>query len=201
MEEIITLSCAHPTFRFLYFVVQNTKHRTLSAHVRVLHISCNTQKWHAYVHAIRALTTLGWNSLPAYLSCPRTWLPLEDRGVKIWLMSISLAPVHGCTFPNVHWWDQVKSHEEMLRASWKSLHHLQTSWRGHCDKKKSPLSPSILNSCHIDNLLHWDVQTPHEQFPTMSHEASRRKTQCAFIPMYLAMKPFCKTNVLRETPF
>ena len=122
----------------------------------------------------------------------------------LWLMSISLAPACGCTFPNVHWWDQVKSHEEieeMLKASWKSLHHLQTSWRGHCDKKKSPLSPSILNSCHINNLLHWDVQTPHEQFPSMSHEASRRKTQCAFILMYLAMKPFCKTNVPRETPF
>ena len=43
-----------------------------------------------------------------------------------------------CIHLHVHWRDQVKSHEEMLRASGKSLHHLQTSWRGHCDKKKSP---------------------------------------------------------------
>ena len=36
---------------------------------------------------------------------------------------------------------------------------------GHCDKKKPPLSPSNLNSCHIDNLLHWDVQIPDTSSP------------------------------------
>ena len=93
---------------------------------------------------------------------------------------------------HVHWRDQVKSHEEMLRASGKSLHHLQTSWRGHCDKKKSPLSPSILTSYHINNFLHWNSQTPHKQFPTVQHKTSRRKTQCVFIQTYLVMKPSCK---------
>ena len=93
---------------------------------------------------------------------------------------------------HVHWRDQVKSHEEMFRASGKSLHHLQTSWRGHCDKKKSPLSPSILNSYHINNFLHWNSQTPYKQFPTVQHETSRRKTQCVFIQTYLAMKPSWK---------
>ena len=93
---------------------------------------------------------------------------------------------------HVHWRDQVKSHEEMLRASGKSLHHLQTSWRGHCDKKKSPLSPSILISYHINNFLHWNSQTPHKQFPTVQHKTSRRKTQCVFIQTYLAMKPSWK---------
>ena len=77
------------------------------------------------------------------------------------------------------------SHEETLRASRKSLHHLQTSWRGHCDKKKSPLSHSVLNSCHINNLLHWDIQIPHKQFPALPHEAPRRKTQCVLIHIYL----------------
>ena len=121
-------------------------------------------------------------------------------------MSISLAPARGCTFPNAHWWDQVKSHEEMLRASWKSLHHLQTSWRDHCDKKKSPLSPSILNSCHINNLLHWDVQTPQEQFPTMSHEASRKKynvhlSQCSWPWNLFAKLMFLEKHFSRYTQF
>ena len=81
---------------------------------------------------------------------------------------------------HVHWREQVKSHEEMLRASGKSLHNLQTSWRDHHHKKKSPLSHSVLNRCHINNFLHWDVQTSNKQFPNVQHEAPRRKTVCIY---------------------
>ena len=128
--------------------------------IRALQISCNTEKWHIRVHTIRVLTTLGWNNLPAYLSCPGTWLPLKGRelgscsSLHLYLQHVAAPSLH------VHWWDQVKSREEMLRASQKSLYHLQTSWRGRCGKKKPPLSLSNLNSCHINNLLHWDVQIP-----------------------------------------
>ena len=93
---------------------------------------------------------------------------------------------------HVHWEDQGKSCEKTLKASWKSLHNLQTSRRDHCHKKKSPLSHSVLNRCHINNVLHWDVQTSDKQFPTVQHETSRRKTQCVFIQTYLAMKPSWK---------
>ena len=92
----------------------------------------------------------------------------------------------------MHWSDQVKSCEERLKASRKSLHNLQTSRRDHRHKKKSPLSHSVLNRCHINNVLHWDVQTSDKQFPTVQHETSGRKTQCVFIQTYLAMKPSCK---------
>ena len=138
----------------------HTKHRTLSAPTHTRQISCNTQKWHIRVHTIRALTTLGWNNLPAYLCCPRTWLPLKGResgscsSLYLNLQHMAAPSLH------LHWWDQVKSREEMLRASQKSLYHLQNSWRCHRDKKKSPLSVSNLNSCHINNLLHWDIQIP-----------------------------------------
>ena len=100
---------------------------------------------------------------------------------------------------HVHWADQVKSCEKTLKASWKSLHKLQTSQRDHRHKKKSPLSHSVLNRCHINNFLPWDVQTSDKQLPTVQHEAPRRKTQCAFTQIYVAMKP-CKTNVPRNTP-
>ena len=76
---------------------------------------------------------------------------------------------------HVHWAGQVKSCEKTLKASWKSLHNLQTSWRDHHHKKKSPLSHSVLNRCHINNFLHWDVQTADKLFPTVQHETPRRK--------------------------
>ena len=144
-----------------------TEHRRLSACAHVLKISCNTQTWRVCVHTITALTTLGWNNLPAYLSRPRTWLPLEGRGIWVLLTSVSLAPAMAAHSLHVHWRDQVESHEEMLKASRKSHYNLQTSWRDHCDRKKSPLSPSIHNSCHINHFLHWDVQSPNKQFPTV----------------------------------
>ena len=53
--------------------------------------------------------------------------------------------------------------------------------------KRSPHCLSILNSCHINNLLLWDVQTPYKQFLNMHREAPRRKTQCAFIQVYLPL--------------
>ena len=147
---------------------------------------------------IRVLIALGWNNLPVYLSHPRTWLSLDGRGVRVLLTSVSLAPAHGCTFTT---W-QVKTCEKTLKASWKSLHNLQTSWRDHRHKKKSPLSNSVLNRCCINNFLHWDVQTYNKQFPAVQHEneTPRRKTQCAFIQIYVAMKPSCKTNVPWNTP-
>ena len=149
---------------------------------------------------IRVLTTLGWNNLPAYLSCPGTWLPLKGRqsgscsSLYLYLQHVAAPSLH------MHWWDQVKSRKETLRASQKSLYHLQTSWRGSRDKKKSPLSLSNLNSCHINNLRHWDVQIPDNQFPTVQHKAPRRKTQCAFIQIYVATKPSYKTNIPWNTP-
>ena len=120
----------------------------------------------------------------------------------------ALGLAHVCTLSSttwlhihlhVYWWEQVKSHEEMLRASQKSFYHLQNSWRGHCDKKKPPLSLSNLNSCHIDNPLHWDIQIPHKQFLTWQSEA-KRKRQCTFIQIYLAMEHSCKMNVPWNTP-
>ena len=98
---------------------------------------------------------------------------------------------------HVHWADQVKSCEKTLKASWKSLHNLQTSWRDHCHKKKSPLSHSVLNRCHINNFLPWDVQTSDKQLPTVQHEAPRRKTQCAFIQIYLPQNLLAKWMLQR----
>ena len=56
---------------------------------------------------------------------------------------------------------------------------------GPQDEKESSLSLSILNSCHINNFLHGDIQIPHQQFTTGPCEAPRRKRQYAFILIYL----------------
>ena len=115
-----------------------------------------------------------------YLSHPRTWLSLmtEVSGsclhLYLYLQHMAAHSLH------VHWEDEVKSCEKMLKDSWKSLHNLQTSWRDHCHKKKSPLSHYVLNRCHINNFLHWKAQTPKKQFPTVQHEAPTRKTLCVY---------------------
>ena len=56
---------------------------------------------------------------------------------------------------------------------------------GPQDEKESSLSLSMLNSCHINSFLHWDIQIPHKRFATGPCEAPRRKRQCAFILIYL----------------
>ena len=102
---------------------------------------------------------------------------------------------HICTFSSIMWphiyytsTDRTES-SHVKKSSELPGRAFTTSrlpdWRDHCDKKKSPLSLSILNSCHINNFLHWDVQTPHKQFPTVQREAPRGETQCAFILIYL----------------
>ena len=89
---------------------------------------------------------LGWNNMSAYLFCLTSWLPLKGREsgscsrLYLYLQHMAAHSLY------MHWWDHVKSQEEMLKASRKSLYDLQTSWKGHKDEKKSPLSLSILNS-------------------------------------------------------
>ena len=136
------------------------------------------------IHTIRALTTLGWNNMSACLSRPRTWLPLKGRELgscpRLYLYLQHLA-AHSLY---MHRQDHIKSQEEILKVSGKSFMTSRLPG-GATDEKESSLSLSILNSCHINNFLHWDIQIPHKQFTTGPCEASRRKRQYAFILIYL----------------
>ena len=136
------------------------------------------------IHTIRALTTLGWNNMSACLSRPRTWLPLKGRELgscpRLYLYLQHMA-AHSLY---MHRQDHIKSQEEILKVSGKSFMTSRLPG-GATDEKESSLSLSILNSCHINNFLHWDIQIPHKQFTTGPCEASRRKRQYAFILIYL----------------
>ena len=150
------------------------------------------------IHTIRALTTLGWNNMSACLSRPRTWLPLKGRELgscpRLYLYLQHMA-AHSLY---MHRQDHIKSQEEILKVSGKSFMTSRLPG-GSTDEKESSLSLSILNSCHINNFLHWDIQIPHKQFLTWQSEA-RRKRQYTFIQIYLAMKHSCKINVPWNTP-
>ena len=147
--------------------------------VHIFKISCDTQKWRICVYTIRALTTLGWDKLPVYLSRPGTWLPLDGGDVGVWLTSVSLAPARGWTFTTralkgSHQvpWGNAQSFPEEPSLSPDFL-------GGHCDEKKSPLSPSNLNSCHINNFIRWDVQIPDNgsQLCNVKHQ-ERKHSVC-----------------------
>lgn len=78
MEEIITLLCAHPTFRFLYFAVQNTGH-----------------EMHMYMSFISLVTHR--NDMP--MSTPSEHSP---HWAEIVCLHICLAPEAACL-----WWAEV----------------------------------------------------------------------------------------------
>ena len=96
IEEIITLSCTHLTFRFLYFVV--SQHRKLMQ----VHMSFKSLVTHRSDISvfIPPVCSPHWAEIIClhYLSWPGIQLSLDGRPVRVLLMSVSLAPAHGCTF-------------------------------------------------------------------------------------------------------
>lgn len=61
-------------------------------------------------------------------------------------------------------------------------------------QKKSPLSPSILKSCHINNFLHWDVHclTRGSQLGNVKHQEGERSVH--LFRFVFAAKPSRKMN-------
>ena len=191
-EEIINLSCTHLHLDFciLLYRTQETKWMYTCPSNLVHHtdVVCLCPHITVLVHWAKIIClNICLTPEPGCL-----WMAEVSGSLSHLFLQLQNMAAHSL---HAHWADQVKSCEKTLKASWKSLHNLQTSWRDHRHKKKSPLSHSVLNRCHINNFLHWDVQTSDKQFPTVQHEAPRRKTQCAFTQIYVAVKPSCETNV------
>ena len=133
---------------------------------------------------IRVLFSLDWSDLLVYLSHPRTWL-LWSRGVEPWLTSVPLAPAHGRTFTThvltglsqVTWGNTQRFLEEpapppdfLEGQLWQKEIPIVSI---HSEELSHKLFPSLRCSM-LDKL-----------FSTGQCEAPRRKTECAFIQIYL----------------
>ena len=128
------------------------------------------------------------------------WNLVASGGQRCWGLT-HIYIFNSSTWLHVHY----KGTERTKSCHVRKCSNLQTSWGGYCDKKKYPLSPSILNSCHISNFLKWSIKTPHKAVPHCAMWSTKKENTVCIYPDLVATKSSWKTNILwntrRETLF